>query len=172
MAKVVLLLFSAMVCCSVFFSCDDSESNDRTPPQISDLDIPDTILIGADTFNTISANLRDDKELSVYKVYIFPGPGMPKDTVKTGDSISLVRYVKNWPAYGKDTAMVLQKFFILEQYTYTLDSSLKTVTLPVLPGDYILRFACMDIAGNYDSIDTQVKLAYPKKLPQVPPVGQ
>jgi len=173
MAKIALLFIIVLLSGSLFFSCENLENNDRTNPQIRVFEIKDTLLLTLDTINTFYAELWDDKELSTYKIQIFPAPNMPTDTVR--DSVALIKFVRVWTPLPlrKDTAMINGQFSIPSEHLFIRkDTTPEQLvgTFPVLEGDYILRFGCMDLAGNYDSIDTNVKLIYPPKIQQPQPL--
>ena len=151
---------------SVFFSCESTD-DDNTNPRVEYFNISDTLYIGDDTINRYEARFWDDKGISTYKIQVFPAPWFDRPDSVVRDSVAL-RRVKVWSGYNKDTLTVNPSFYLPQTYTYYDSLNSKYLEYPVRTGDYIIRLACMDIKGNYDSIDKQVVLVYPAT--EIPPL--
>jgi len=157
-----------------FFACGDSETNDREPPRIVEYSIDDTLYIDSIGVNIFSGSFSDNEALSSFKIQLTPKfadgtGGQTGFTLKQSlinsygftdtfsvakDSCVLLKYVSiGTNIFGKDTAIVKNYSFIIPAYYQLYDpATAKNIDYKVRTGIYKVMIACMDRAGNYDSI--------------------
>jgi len=105
--------------------------------------------------------LYDNKGLSTYKVQIFTGPDFPYPDEVVDSTVALKNFTRVWSVNRNDTDSFAAVFYIQNTQAF-VDSVGKSKQYPVRAGEYTLRFACLDLSGNFDSLDTKVVLAYPR----------
>lgn len=147
-----------LVLVSAFVSCDDSSSNDKTPPKVVEVKTPqdgDILYLTRDD-NRFVASFTDDEGISSYMVKIETSkPNENEDSL-------YMKYRKGW-----SPTIYLAKE-VSADHNITLGDrqqhdSIKTSTYPIIPGDYKFKVYCMDMAGNIDSLIRDVKVLYPPK---------
>ncbi|NDW18573.1 hypothetical protein D0T53_06545 [Dysgonomonas sp. 216] len=162
MARIFYTLSVLYILSSILLSCSGSD-DDNQKPRIDNFRVGDTILIGDSVINYIYADLSDNGGLSTFRIQIMPSPSMQKPDSVVRDSFALQKHIRRWSFFGKDTATLNTGFVVPSISSYYDKTTGKSTNYPTRTGEYILRYSCIDLAGNQDSSEVSITILYPKK---------